>query len=70
MDTIVFLPGFALAFIISQAYYVTNNYNTCISAASGRNLGKLVSAEGLGGGQKQSSGGDSGNITPITLELS
>ena len=44
---------FALAFVISQPYYVTNNYNTYISAASGRNLGKLVWAGGLGGSKAE-----------------
>ena len=44
----IFLHGFALAFIISQTY-LANNYNTNISVASRRNLGKLVSAGGLGG---------------------
>ena len=48
LDIIVFLHGFALAFIISQTY-VANNYNTFISVASRRNLGKFVSAGGLGG---------------------
>ena len=47
LDIIVFLHGFALAFIISQTY-VANNYNTFISVASRRNLGKFVSAGGLG----------------------
>ena len=47
LDIIVFLHGFALAFIISQAY-VANNYNTYVIVASGRNLGKLVSGGGLG----------------------
>ena len=65
LDIIVFLHGFALAFIISQTY-IANNYKTYISVASRRNLGKLVLAGGLGG-QKQSSGGGSANI--ITLAL-
>ena len=52
LDIIVFLHGFALAFIISQTYEANNN-NRYISDASRRNLEKLVSAGGvLGGGPK------------------
>ena len=48
LDIIVFLHGFALAFIISLTYDA-NNYNRYIGVTSRRNLGKLVSAGGLGG---------------------
>ena len=48
LDIIVFLHGFALAFIISQTYEA-NNYNRYIGVTSRTNLGKLVSAGGLGG---------------------
>ena len=68
LDIIVFLHGFALAFIISQTYEANNN-NRYISDASRRNLEKLVSAGGVLGGQKQSFGGGSANIRLITLVL-
>ena len=64
-DIIVFLHGFAPAFIISQTY-VANNYNSYISVASIN--WKLVSAWGLGG-QKQSYGGGSANIRLMALAL-
>ena len=67
LDIIVFLHIFALAFTISQTYKA-NNYSRYISVTPRRNLGKLVSAGGLGG-QKQSSGGGSANIRIITLAL-